>query len=47
MGILSVAISPRNDMVIVGCGDGNIAALKLPKLNIAKYYFNYTGKISL
>ncbi|KAJ3417382.1 Cilia- and flagella-associated protein 52 [Chytridiales sp. JEL 0842] len=36
MGILSVALSPRNDLVIVGCGDGTIASLKLPKLNIIK-----------
>ncbi|KAI8622104.1 WD40-repeat-containing domain protein [Chytriomyces sp. MP71] len=36
MGILSVAISPRNDTVVVGCGDGNISVMKLPKLNIVK-----------
>ncbi|KAJ3195774.1 Cilia- and flagella-associated protein 52 [Irineochytrium annulatum] len=36
MGILSVALSPKNDIVIVGSGDGTIAALKLPKLNILK-----------
>ncbi|KAJ3331476.1 Cilia- and flagella-associated protein 52 [Blyttiomyces sp. JEL0837] len=36
MGILSVALSPKNDSVIVGCGDGTIAALRLPKLSIIK-----------
>ncbi|RKO90186.1 WD40-repeat-containing domain protein, partial [Blyttiomyces helicus] len=35
-GIISVALSKKDDMVIVGCGDGTIAALKLPKLNIIK-----------
>ncbi|KAI8927862.1 WD40-repeat-containing domain protein [Entophlyctis helioformis] len=35
-GILSVALMPTNDAVIVGCGDGTIATLKLPKLTIAK-----------
>ncbi|KAJ3300742.1 Cilia- and flagella-associated protein 52 [Borealophlyctis nickersoniae] len=36
MGILSVSLSPKDGTVIVGCGDGTIAALKLPKLNIVK-----------
>ncbi|KAJ3079705.1 Cilia- and flagella-associated protein 52 [Rhizoclosmatium hyalinum] len=36
MGVLSVAISPQNDMVLVGCGDGGIAAMKLPSLKIVK-----------
>ncbi|KAI8902331.1 quinon protein alcohol dehydrogenase-like superfamily [Globomyces pollinis-pini] len=35
-GILSAALSPKNDSVIVGCGDGTIATLGLPKLNILK-----------
>eukprot|EP00842_Homolaphlyctis_polyrhiza_P004180 jgi/Hompol1/4763/HPOL_003861-RA len=33
-GILSAALTPGGDAVIVGCGDGTIAKLKLPKLNI-------------
>lgn len=37
MGIISAGLSPNNDTVIVGCGDGTIASLKLPKLNIVKY----------
>ncbi|KAJ3271455.1 Cilia- and flagella-associated protein 52 [Terramyces sp. JEL0728] len=36
MGILSTAISPKSDSVIVGSGDGTIAVLGLPNLNIQK-----------
>ncbi|KAJ3363885.1 Cilia- and flagella-associated protein 52 [Kappamyces sp. JEL0680] len=36
MGILSVALSPSGDSVIVGSGDGTVAVLGLPKLNIVK-----------
>ncbi|KAI9317353.1 quinon protein alcohol dehydrogenase-like superfamily [Zopfochytrium polystomum] len=36
MGVLSVALSPKNDSVIVGCGDGTVAVLSLPKLGILK-----------
>jgi hypothetical protein len=36
MGVLSVAIDPKGKNVIVGCGDGTIALLALPKLNIIK-----------
>ncbi|KAI8814379.1 quinon protein alcohol dehydrogenase-like superfamily [Cladochytrium replicatum] len=36
LGILSVTISDKDDSVLVGCGDGTIAMLKLPKLNIVK-----------
>ncbi|KAI8588611.1 WD40-repeat-containing domain protein [Geranomyces variabilis] len=36
MGIVSLALSPKHQSVMVGCGDGTIAALKLPRLNILK-----------
>ncbi|KAJ3019711.1 Cilia- and flagella-associated protein 52 [Thoreauomyces humboldtii] len=36
MGIVSLALAPKHSSVIVGCGDGTIAALKLPRLNIVK-----------
>lgn len=36
LGIISAALSPKNDTVIVGCGDGTIASLKLPKMSIVK-----------
>ncbi|KAJ3055850.1 Cilia- and flagella-associated protein 52, partial [Quaeritorhiza haematococci] len=36
MGILAVALCQEDQTVIVGCGDGTIAALKLPKLNIVR-----------
>ncbi|KNC98884.1 uncharacterized protein SPPG_05851 [Spizellomyces punctatus DAOM BR117] len=36
MGVLSIALAPAHNCVVVGCGDGTIAALKLPKLNIIK-----------
>lgn len=36
MGILSAGLTPQGDAVIVGCGDGTIATLKLPKLSIIK-----------
>ncbi len=36
MGIKSAALSVKHDTVIVGCGDGTIASLKLPRLNIIK-----------
>ncbi|EGF78625.1 hypothetical protein BATDEDRAFT_26475 [Batrachochytrium dendrobatidis JAM81] len=36
MGILSAALTPKGDEVIVGCGDGVIAKLSLPKLSIVK-----------
>jgi hypothetical protein len=39
LGIVSAALSPTNETVIIGCGDGTIAALKLPKMNIVKYEF--------
>ncbi|KAJ3180784.1 Cilia- and flagella-associated protein 52 [Gaertneriomyces sp. JEL0708] len=34
LGIISIAHSPKHQSMIVGCGDGTIAELKLPKLNI-------------
>ncbi|KAI9104138.1 quinon protein alcohol dehydrogenase-like superfamily [Phlyctochytrium arcticum] len=37
MGILSIALCPSSrDIILVGCGDGTIAALKRPHLNIIK-----------
>jgi WD40 repeat protein len=36
MGILASAISPKGDQVVIGSGDGTIAVLGLPKLNIIK-----------
>ncbi|KAJ1565137.1 Cilia- and flagella-associated protein 52 [Nowakowskiella sp. JEL0078] len=36
LGILSVAINEKTETIIVGCGDGTVASLKLPKLNIVK-----------
>ncbi|KAJ3312304.1 Cilia- and flagella-associated protein 52 [Boothiomyces sp. JEL0838] len=36
LGILSTALSPNGDSVIAGCGDGTIAVLGLPNLNILK-----------
>ncbi|KAH6566090.1 hypothetical protein BASA62_006931 [Batrachochytrium salamandrivorans] len=36
MGILSAALTPKGDVVIVGCGSGIIACLKLPNLTIIK-----------
>ncbi len=36
MGILSVALSPKGDSVVIGSGDGTVALLGLPKLNIIK-----------
>lgn len=36
MGILSAALSPKGDAVVVGCGDGTISVLSLPKLHISK-----------
>jgi hypothetical protein len=41
LGIISAALSPNNETVIIGCGDGTIAALKLPKMNILQYQFNH------
>lgn len=34
MGILSVTLHPKNQSIIVGSGDGTIATLALPQLNI-------------
>jgi cilia- and flagella-associated protein 52 len=34
MGILTTAISPNGELVAIGSGDGTIAILSLPKLNI-------------
>jgi hypothetical protein len=39
--VLSTAINPDGKSVIVGCGDGTIAMLALPKLNIIKFYKTY------
>ena len=36
MGILSVALHPSDDTIYVGCGDGTIANLNIPKMNIIK-----------
>lgn len=36
MGILSAALNPKGDSVVVGCGDGTISILSLPKLRIVK-----------
>ena len=36
MGILSVALAPKGDSIVIGSGDGTVAALALPKLNIIK-----------
>ncbi|KAJ3226356.1 Cilia- and flagella-associated protein 52 [Clydaea vesicula] len=36
MGILSVALHPTNPSVLVGCGDGTVSSLSIPKLNITK-----------
>ncbi|KAI9207349.1 quinon protein alcohol dehydrogenase-like superfamily [Polychytrium aggregatum] len=36
MGVLSAALYKDDNMIVVGCGDGTIAALKLPKLNILR-----------
>jgi WD40 repeat protein len=36
MGIISACINPKGDAVIVGCGDGTLAELNFPKLNITK-----------
>lgn len=36
MGILSAAISPKCDSVVVGCGDGTISIMSLPKLQVLK-----------
>jgi hypothetical protein len=37
MGILSVALTPKGDSIVIGSGDGTVAVLGLPKLNILKY----------
>lgn len=36
MGILSLVFSPKRDQIIVGCGDGTVAALKVSDLSIVK-----------
>jgi WD40 repeat protein len=36
MGIISVALTPKGDSVVVGCGDGTISILSLPNLRILK-----------
>ncbi|KAI8827083.1 WD40-repeat-containing domain protein [Fimicolochytrium jonesii] len=36
MGIVSLALAPKDQSIIVGSGDGTIAAFKLPNLNIVK-----------
>lgn len=36
MGIISLAIAPSGDAVVVGCGDGTVAKLGLPKMSIEK-----------
>lgn len=42
MGILAAALTPSGDGVVVGCGDGTVATLKLPNLKIAKYAYSDT-----
>jgi len=37
MGSVSAALSPAGDSVVVGCGDGTIASLKLAKLTVQQY----------
>lgn len=36
MGVLSVALTPKGDSLVIGSGDGTVALLGLPKLNIIK-----------
>jgi len=40
LGVLSIAISPKLDHLVVGCGDGTVATMKASNLSIIKYVFS-------
>ena len=44
MGVLSVALTPKGDALVIGSGDGTVALLGLPKLNIIKYFTNLNNE---